>query len=119
MELVEEGREGEHCIVLSSSSLLGKGVLFMSGQFYNLTSRTWISLPAPPVSFNLALVSRRTSRRYTALPQVGGLPVLVGLAERKGNQLVGDSSVWQLQPSLQSWLQVMWCRPSSSSSGSL
>ena len=54
------GRSNEQCLVLSDdSSPLGDAVFFASGALFNLTSRSWTSLPTPPTSFNLALVGNK------------------------------------------------------------
>ena len=51
------GRPREQCLVLTvTTSPLGDAVFFASGALFNLTSRTWTYLPAPPTSFNMALV---------------------------------------------------------------
>ena len=54
------GRSNEQCLVLSDySSPLGDAVFFTSGALFNLTTRSWTSLPTPPTSFNLALVGNK------------------------------------------------------------
>ena len=53
------GRSREQCLVLTvTTSPLGDAVFFASGALFNLTNGTWTFLPAPPTSFNMALVSK-------------------------------------------------------------
>ena len=69
------GRPREQCLVLTvTTSPLGDAVFFASGALFNLTSRTWTYLPAPPTSFNMALVIQdaKTKRLWKQTKQCSG-----------------------------------------------
>ena len=101
------GRPREQCLVLSAAtSRLGDAVFFASGALFNMTSRTWTFLPAPPTSFNMALVNQKGFETKPNHVQVGGLPTMVGLAHQNGSSLVGDSTIWQLDIGREEWRQV-------------